>query len=81
MRAEEELLSEEDIDGFTMSLQVACDNNDCEAIQTILLDVVDGFNAKDGISDAHWNRRLANGINQINPETDGKVITGRFNKS
>lgn len=81
MRAEEELLSEEDIDTFTIALQAACDNNDCEVIQTILLNVVDGFNAKDGISDAHWNRRLANNVRHIDPEIDGKVITGRFHKS
>lgn len=81
MRAEEELLSEEDIDSFTIALKAACDNNDCEAIQTILLNVVDGFNAKDGISDAHWNRRLENDMGQVAPEIDSKVITGRFHKS
>jgi hypothetical protein len=78
MRAEEERLSEEEVDSFTRELQQACDEHDCDAIQSILLDVVAGFDAKDGISDALWLRQLENGGGALSAERDRKVITGHF---
>jgi len=81
MRAEEQRLSEEEVDKFTEELQRACEQHDCDAIQSILLNVVDGFDAKDGISDAFWLRQLDNGGGAIERESDGKVITGHFKQS
>ena len=61
MRADEDFLAEQVIDQHLSALRSACDSNDCEAIQRILLEAVSGFDAKDGISDAMWCRRLKNG--------------------
>ena len=78
MRAEEERLSEEEVDSFTGQLQRACNEHDCDAIQSILLNAVTGFDAKDGISDAFWLRQLENGGGAPGPERDAKIITGHF---
>jgi FlaA1/EpsC-like NDP-sugar epimerase len=59
MRAEEEYLSEKELDAFLVELEVACETHDCERIQKIMLAAVSGFVAQDGISDAIWCRRLA----------------------
>lgn len=80
MRAEEQRLDEEDITSFTLKLQEACDEHDCDMIQSILLKVVDGFDAKDGISDAFWNRQLKNGSRNKPVEMGTKVITGHFSQ-
>jgi FlaA1/EpsC-like NDP-sugar epimerase len=82
MRAEEERLSEEVIDRLINDLKVACDTNDCETIQKLLQLHVNGFDAKDGISDAMWNRRIENGLNKfIADEQASKVIEGNFPKA
>lgn len=80
MRAEEELLPEEEIDRYTLQLREACDNNDCEAIQQILQRAVKEFDAKDGISDAIWRRRVENGVIDAVVAEDN-VVTGSFPKS
>ena len=77
MRAEEEFLTEEQLDPLLQSLAHACDEQDCEEIQSILLSAVKGFDAKDGISDALWLRRSENG--QLLEQKD-TVITGNFPK-
>ncbi len=79
MRAEEERLSEEEVDSFTGQLQRACNEHDCDAIQSILLNAVTGFDAKDGISDAFlasasWKMAAV----PPGPERDAKIITGHF---
>lgn len=83
MRAEEEFLSEEEIDRHTEALRAACDINDCEAIQSILLQAVSGFDAKDGISDVIWHRRVGNGSiepsDQLESEANN-VVEGHFKK-
>ncbi len=82
MRAEEERLSEEVIDNLIRDLKFACDSNDCETIQNLLQQHVSGFDAKDGISDAMWNRRIENGLNKsITDERAKKVVEGNFSQS
>jgi FlaA1/EpsC-like NDP-sugar epimerase len=78
MRAEEELLGEEEIDAHIKVLEQACDSNDCELIQATLLAAVSGFVAKDGISDAIWQRRAENGFAKHGAEN---VVTGIFAES
>lgn len=80
MRAEESLLSEEDIDRYAAQLKDACDNNDCEAIQQILQNAVAEFDPKDGISDAIWTRRVENGLIEA-ALPDDNVVTGNFPKA
>lgn len=76
MRAEEVFLTETVLDKHLSELRLACENNDCERIQQILLEAVSGFDAKDGISDAMWCRRLENGsIAQLN-----NIVEGSFSK-
>ena len=79
MRTEESLLPEEEIDLYTSQLKDACDNNDCEAIQQILLKAVAEFDPKDGISDAIWTRRVENGSIEATVAEDN-VVTGNFPK-
>jgi FlaA1/EpsC-like NDP-sugar epimerase len=78
MRAEEELLAEEEVDGHIKVLELACDSNDCELIQATLLAAVRGFVAKDGISDAIWQRRAENGFAKREVKN---VVTGIFAES
>lgn len=59
LRAEEELLVEEEIDARIAELKEACNTGDCAAIQSILRRTVRGFEAKDGISDPFWQSRQA----------------------
>jgi FlaA1/EpsC-like NDP-sugar epimerase len=80
MRAEEALLPEEEIDRYTQQLREACDSNDCEAIQQILQLAVKEFDAKDGISDAIWQRRVENGLTEAVVVEDN-VVTGNFSQS
>jgi FlaA1/EpsC-like NDP-sugar epimerase len=77
MRAEEVFLPEAEIDSFLIDLSSACDRNDCKAIQNILQTVVPEFDAKDGISDAVWCRRIEEG----SPGAKGNVVSANFNKS
>ena len=78
MQAAEAMLDDDAIDQYTSELRDACDANDCDQIQQILQLAVAEFNAKDGISDAIWKRRLDNGlviatndkvVNIISPKT------------
>ena len=78
MQAAEAMLDDDAIDQYTSELRDACDANDCDQIQQILQLAVAEFNAKDGISDAIWQRRLDNGlviatndkvVNIISPKT------------
>jgi FlaA1/EpsC-like NDP-sugar epimerase len=78
MQAAEAMLDDDTIDQYTSELRDACDANDCDQIQQILQLAVAEFNAKDGISDAIWKRRLDNGlvvatndkvVNIISPKT------------
>ena len=78
MQAAEAMLDDDTIDQYTSELRGACDANDCGQIQQILQLAVAEFNAKDGISDAIWQRRLDNGlviatndkvVNIISPKT------------
>lgn len=78
MRAEEERLNEDVIDAYTVRLSQACDDNNCEEIQRILLEAVQGFDAKDGISDAMWLRQVENGLVQSKPEST--IVQGNFQK-
>ncbi|ARN76327.1 nucleoside-diphosphate sugar epimerase [Oceanicoccus sagamiensis] len=79
MRAEESLLPEDEIDRYTQQLKEACDKNDCEAIQQTLQQAVAEFDAKDGISDAIWTRRMENGLIEASVAEDN-VVTGNFPK-
>ena len=79
MRAEESLLPEAEIDLYTQQLKDACDTNDCEAIQQVLQKAVAEFDAKDGISDAIWTRRMENGLIEATVAEDN-VVTGNFPK-
>lgn len=74
LRAEEERLVEEEIDARIAELRVACETSDCAAIQAILRRTVRGFEAKDGISDPFWQRRLARNA------VSGNVVEGAFSK-
>nr|WP_235015436.1 UDP-N-acetylglucosamine 4,6-dehydratase family protein [Oceanicoccus sp. KOV_DT_Chl] len=80
MRAEEDLLSEEEIDSYVEALKVACDSNDCESIQAILQRAVKEFEPVDGISDAIWLRRMEQGLIEPADELDN-VVEGHFPKS
>ncbi|MEH6557758.1 MAG: nucleoside-diphosphate sugar epimerase/dehydratase [Oceanicoccus sp.] len=78
MRAEEAMLSADVIDQYTSELREACDANDCGEIQRILQLVVVEFDAKDGISDAIWQRRLDNGLVTA---SDKNVVNVNFPKT
>ena len=73
MRAQEEWLDEEEIDRYIAELRAACEANDCELIQSILLKAVRGFDAKDGISDEMWLRR-----NKTAQVAESNVVSGKF---
>ena len=73
LRADEELLSEADIDQLIAELKRACENNDCEEIQSVLARAVSGFEAKDGISDAMWQHRKAGQY-----PVKGNIVAGAF---
>lgn len=75
MRAEEDYIDEEKLDGYLTQLKQSCISNDCESIQAILYDVVDGFKSEDGISDKVWQRKQSN----IN-EGKTNVVSASFKK-
>ena len=72
MRAHEVFLPETVLNGYLSELREACIKHDCSGIQRILLAAVNGFDAKDGISDAIWTRRSKR-IGLVD-----NVVTGSF---
>ncbi len=78
LRAEEEQLSEKEIDQHLRLLESACNTNDCDVIQTILTAAVSGFNARDGISDAMWQKRNSNSTAVTPLAQVDNVVTGVF---
>lgn len=72
MRAEEEYLSESQLDSFLGRLEAACNSNDCEAIKQVLEEAVSGFKSSYGISDAIWTKRRKNG--ESSQDTVAKVV-------
>ena len=59
MRAEEDSLSWEELSPLLKRLERACEALDLEVIKDLLLEVVDGFEPKEGISDPLWEARTA----------------------
>ena len=85
MRAEEDELSEERVDRHLLALRKACDENNCEKIQAILMEAVAGFEARDGISDAVWLRRNGSTANDGLAEppavAEAKIIAADFSRN
>lgn len=72
MRAEEDYLSEPELDAMLVRLASACDSNDCASIKQVLEEAVSGFKSSDGISDAIWTKRRQN--DESKPDTANNVV-------
>lgn len=78
LSAQEEWLSEDKIDTYLLRLEQACEANECDEIQAILLEAVSGFEAKDGISDVMWTSSESSRLPAADKDTN--IVTGIFPK-
>lgn len=68
MRAEEETLSWEELEGLLNRLELACKQIDLNEIRMLLMKAVDGFEPKDEVSDPHWEEGPEAGRERRSPQ-------------